>query len=161
MWCRSNGFSFRTTLAIVFICPFENTWLENCILPISNQLVTEDLLMIQFYSFEHTIMLKNLKIISTNNIKTWNVRLKLRKMVHCHFWLLLSPIKNNKFVTSVYRKPTFSEVFKNFEIFIPEFHKQSLFNYSGKNHNISIYQFLFIIRHFECYCTHCQETALN
>ena len=33
--------------------------------------------------------------------------------------------------------------------------------YSGKNHNISTYPFLFIIRRFECYYTHCQETALN
>ena len=31
--------------------------------------------------------------------------------------------------------------------------KQSLFNYSGKNHNISTYPFLFIIRRFECYYT--------
>ena len=32
---------------------------------------------------------------------------------------------------------------------------------SGKNRNISTYSFLFIIRRFECYYTHCQETALN
>ena len=30
-----------------------------------------------------------------------------------------------------------------------------------KNHNISTYPFLFDIRRFECYYTHCQETALN
>ena len=30
-----------------------------------------------------------------------------------------------------------------------------------KNYNISTNSFLFIIRRFECYCTHCQETALN
>ena len=40
-------------------------------------------------------------------------------------------------------------------------HKQSLFNYSGKTHNISTYPFLFIIRRFECYYTHCQEIALT
>ena len=28
--------------------------------------------------------------------------------------------ENNKFVTSVFRKPTFSGVFKNFESFIPD-----------------------------------------
>ena len=37
----------------------------------------------------------------------------------------------------------------------------SLFNCSSKNHKISTYPFLFIIRRFECYYTHCQETALN
>ena len=39
--------------------------------------------------------------------------------------------------------------------------RQSLFNYSGKNHNISTYSILFIIRRFAFYYSHCQETALN
>ena len=34
--------------------------------------------------------------------------------------------ENNKFVTSVYRKPTFSGIFTNFESFIPEMHKLGL-----------------------------------
>ena len=34
--------------------------------------------------------------------------------------------ENNKFVTSVYRKSTFSGVFKNFESFIPDMHKRGL-----------------------------------
>ena len=36
-----------------------------------------------------------------------------------------------------------------------------IFNCSAKNHIISTYPFLFIIRRFECYYTHCQETTLN
>ena len=35
-------------------------------------------------------------------------------------------LENNKFITSVYRKPTFSGVFTNFESFIPEMHKRGL-----------------------------------
>ena len=34
--------------------------------------------------------------------------------------------KNDKFVTSVYRKPTFSEVFTNYENFIPTYEKRGL-----------------------------------
>ena len=34
--------------------------------------------------------------------------------------------ENNKFVTSVYRKPTFSGIFTNFESFVPEMHKRGL-----------------------------------
>ena len=34
--------------------------------------------------------------------------------------------KNGKFVTSVYRKPTFSEVFTNYESFIPTYQKRTL-----------------------------------
>ena len=39
--------------------------------------------------------------------------------------------------------------------------KKHFCKYSGKIHNISTYPFLFIIRRFEWYYTHCQETALN
>ena len=34
--------------------------------------------------------------------------------------------ENNKFVTSVYRKPTFRGAFTNFECFIPDMHKRGL-----------------------------------
>ena len=34
--------------------------------------------------------------------------------------------ENNKFVTSVYRKPTFTGVFTNFESFIPDIYKRGL-----------------------------------
>ena len=34
--------------------------------------------------------------------------------------------ENNKFLTSVYRKSTFSGIFTNFESFIPEMHKRRL-----------------------------------
>ena len=30
--------------------------------------------------------------------------------------------ENNKFVTTLYRKPTFSDIFTNFESFIPDLH---------------------------------------
>ena len=35
-------------------------------------------------------------------------------------------IKNGKFVTSVYRKPTFSEILMNYESFIPTYQKRGL-----------------------------------
>ena len=34
--------------------------------------------------------------------------------------------ENNKFVTSVYCKPTFSGILTNFESFIPDMHKRGL-----------------------------------
>ena len=39
------------------------------VLSVSNQVFTEDSLMIHFYDFEQRIMLKSLKLISTNNMK--------------------------------------------------------------------------------------------
>ena len=44
------------TFANVFMCHFENIW--KTVQPMSNQLFTEDSLMIHFYSFEQKIMLK-------------------------------------------------------------------------------------------------------
>ena len=40
--------------------------------------------------------------------------------------LLNITCENNKYVTSVYRNPTFSGVFINFESFVPEMHKRGL-----------------------------------
>ena len=93
-------------------------------LPILNQLFTEDSLMIHFYSLEQKIMLKRLKIISTNNIKT-KFTSEIEENGSLSF-LDITITRENKFVTSVYRKPTFSGVFTNFESFIPEMHKRGL-----------------------------------
>ena len=50
------------TLANVFMCHFKNIWLETSLL-ISNQLFTDDSLMIHFCSFRKRMMLKSFKII--------------------------------------------------------------------------------------------------
>ena len=81
------GSHLGPTLANVFMRHFENMWLRKSVLPIINQLFTEDSLMIHFYSFKQKIMFKSLKIISISNTKTQNLHRKLRKMVHCHFWI--------------------------------------------------------------------------
>ena len=47
-------------------------------------------------------------------------------MVRCHFLDIKISRENNKFVTSVYRKPTFTGVFTNFESFIPDIYKRGL-----------------------------------
>ena len=83
---RPIGSPLGPTLVTVFMCHFENIWLETVLL-ISNQLFTGDSLTIHFYSFEQRIMLKSLEIISTNNIKTINLHRKLWKMIHCHLWI--------------------------------------------------------------------------
>ena len=62
------GSPLGPTLANVF-CAILKTFAWKTVLPISNQLFTEDSL-IHFYSFKQRIVLKSLKTISTNNIKT-------------------------------------------------------------------------------------------
>ena len=81
------------------------------VLLISNQLFTEDSLMIHFYK-QH----KNVKFTS-----------EIEENGSLSFLDITITLENKKFVTSVYRKPTFSSAFINFESFIPEMHKRGLF----------------------------------
>ena len=85
---QCDGVTMRSplepTLANVFICHFKNIFLEDCGV-ISNQLFIDGLLMIQFHYFDQRTTLRNLEIISVNNIKTKKLHQKLKKMIHCHF----------------------------------------------------------------------------
>ena len=47
-------------------------------------------------------------------------------LAYFHFLMLKLVIKNGKFVTSVYRKPTFSGILTNYESFIPMYQKRGL-----------------------------------
>ena len=63
------GSPLGPTLANVFMCHFENIWLENCpshFKPIVYRRFVDD----TFSYFDQRITLKNLEIISINNIKT-------------------------------------------------------------------------------------------
>ena len=81
--------------------------------------------MIHFCYFDQRITLRNLEIISINNTKT-----KFMSEIEENGLLSFLDVKisreNNKFVTSVYRKPTFTGVFTNFESFIPDIYKRGL-----------------------------------
>ena len=70
-------------------------------------------------------MLKSLKVISTSNIKT-KFTLEIEEKDSLSFLDITSSRDNNKFVTSVYRKPTFTGVLTNFESFIPGMYKSEL-----------------------------------
>ena len=116
------------------LCAILKTFGWKTVLSISNQLFTEDSLMIHFYDFEQRIMFKGLKIILTNKFKnylneqheTMKFTLHIEETVSLSILDITINRQNNKFVTSVYRKPTFSSVFTNFESFIPEMHKRGL-----------------------------------
>ena len=86
---------------------------------------TDDSLMIRFYSFEQRILLKSLKIISANNIKT-KFLLEIEENGSLSFLDITITHENNTFLTSVYCKLTDSGIFANFESFIPDMHKRRL-----------------------------------
>ena len=116
------GSPLGPALANVFMCHFENIWLENCpahFKPIVWRRFVDD----TFLLLEQKIMLKSLKIISTNNIKFTSA---IEENASLTFLDIVITRENNKFAASVYRKPTFSGVFRSFGSFIPEMHKRGL-----------------------------------
>ena len=62
----------KVAIANVFMCHFENIWLENCpshFKPIVYRWFADDGLFWHFYHFDQRITLQNLEVISMNNIK--------------------------------------------------------------------------------------------
>ena len=81
--------------------------------------------MIHFYYFNQRITLRNLDIISTNNIKT-KFTSEIEENGSLSFLDIKISHENNKFMTSVYRKSTFCAVFTKFGSFIPDIYKRGL-----------------------------------
>ena len=93
------GSPLGSTLANVFMCHFENIWLEN-------------------YLTQFKPVVCRIYVDSTF--------LLLHSTEHLSFLDIKISHENNKFVTSFYRKLTFSGVFTNFESFISKCYKRSL-----------------------------------
>ena len=113
------------TLANVFMCHSEHIWLENCPAHfkkiVYRRFVDENFLL--FRTKDHVGKFKNCHNKQHKNIKFMpeieeNGSLSMLDITITH--------DNNKFVTSVYCKPTFSGVFTNFESFIPDMYKRGL-----------------------------------
>ena len=119
------GSPLGPTLANVFMCHFENIWLENCpshFKPIVYRRFADDTFLL-FRSKNHVEKFRNYLNKQHKNIK-------FTSEIEENGSLTLLDIKisreNNKFVTSVYRKPTFTGVFTNFQSFVPDIYKRGL-----------------------------------
>ena len=137
---RKNGFSFRTLFSW---CPYVSFW-KYLIGKLRSSFQTDYLQKI-FYSCEQRIM-QNYLNKQRRNIK---FTLKIEENGTLSFLDMTISCENNKFVKWVYRKPTFSEVFTNFEKFIPAMYNRGLIvallhiiklcpitrNFIGKTHN--------------------------
>ena len=80
--------------------------------------------MTLFYFFKISIKLKNSNITLTSNMFKFTSEMEMNNSLS--FLDIKIVRENNKFTTSVYRKPTFSGVFTNFESFIPNSYKYAL-----------------------------------
>ena len=109
------GFPTGTHMANVFMCHFENIWLGNCptqFKPVVYRRYVDGTILL-LSSIEHVEKFK--KYLNKQHKKLFIVISRYQKNR-----------ENNKFVTSFYRKLTFSGVFTNFESFISECYKRSL-----------------------------------
>ena len=110
------GSPLGTTLANIFMCHFENIWLENCpahFKPIVYRRFTNDTFLL-FRTKDHVEKFKNYLNKQHKNIK---FTLEIEENGSLSFLDITITRENNKFVTSVYCKLTFSGVFTNFESF--------------------------------------------
>ena len=117
------GFPLGPTLANVFMCHFENIWLQNCPIhfkPIGYRWFVDDTFLL-FRSKGHTEKFRNYLNKQHKNIKFTS---EIEDNVSLSFLDIKISRENNKFVTSVYHKPTFSGVLTNFESFIPDIYKR-------------------------------------
>ena len=119
------GSPLGPTLANVFMCHFENIWLKNCptkFKPVVYRRYVDDTFLL-FHSRQHVEKFKTYLNKQHKNIAFTS---EMEQNGSLSFQDIIISRENNKFVTSVYRKPTFSGVFTNFESFISKCYKRSL-----------------------------------
>ena len=119
------GSPVEHTLANVFMCHFENVWLENCLFhfkPIVYRRLFDDAFSL-LRTKDRVEKFKNYLNKQHKNIK---LTAEIEENGSLSFLDITVSRENNKFATSVYLKPTFSGVFTNLESFIPDMHKRGL-----------------------------------
>ena len=107
------GFPLGPTLANVFMCHFENIWLENCpshFRPIVYRRFVDDKYLL-FGAKDHVEKFKNYLNKQHKNIKFTS---EIEENGSLSFLDITVDRENNKFVTSVYCKPIFNGVFTDF-----------------------------------------------
>ena len=120
------GSPIGPTLSNVFLCYHEKIWLQNCLSefkPVIYRRYVDDTFLL-FRSKHHIEKFrnhlnrqhKNIKFISSETENENSISFLDTKITR----------DNNKFMTSVYRKPTFSGVFTNFKSSIPKSYKYNL-----------------------------------
>ena len=119
------GSPLGPTLATMILCHFQVQWISDCprdYKPISYRRYVGDALLL-FSSELHVT-----KFLNYMNSKHRNIKFTVEREENDSLSFLDIKIfrDNEKFQTSVYRKPTFSGVLTNFESFLPILYKYNL-----------------------------------
>ena len=119
------GSPLGPSLANIFLCYHEQNWLADCptsFKPIYYQRYVDDI----FILFRDPLQVEQFKTYmnSQHQNMSFTSETEINNMLP---FLDVKVIRDNKsFITSVYRKPTFSGVYTNYDSFIPEIYKSSL-----------------------------------
>ena len=113
------------TLANVFLCYWEEKWLDKCpkqFLPLFYNRFMDDTFVL-FSSEDHV---KKFHKYLNSRHENMNFTFECEKNNCLPFLDVLVSRTDNGFSTSIYRKPTFSGLYTNFDSFIPEKYKKGL-----------------------------------
>ena len=116
------GSPLGPTLANAFLCFYETKWLENCPIefrPVYYRRYIDDIFVL-FKSNEHLVKFRNYFNTCHPSISFSYEEEKDNKM---SFLDIEISRENGKFVTAVYRKPTFSGVYTHYDSFLPSKYK--------------------------------------
>ena len=119
------GSPLGPTLANAFLCHHEKIWLNNCPKEFKSVFYRRyvDDIFVLFSSPDHLQPFKEYMSSRHQNINFTSEEESLNSLS----FLDIKVVRDNtKFSTSVYRKPTFSGVFSNFESFVPLYMKRGL-----------------------------------
>ena len=119
------GSPLGPTLANIFLCHHENNWLDNCsneFKPLYFKRYVDDVFCL-FRDEQHVQL-----FLDYMNSRHPNMTFTFENEVDNSLpFLDVKVIRSNQhFVTSIYRKPTFSGVYTNYSSFIPDLYKQNL-----------------------------------
>ena len=119
------GSPLGPTLANAFLCHYEIIWLNECPSPFKHVVYKRcvDNIFVLFKSKEHLKLFVNYM-----NSKHRNIKFTFETEDSNHFSFLDVKItrQNKRFVTSIFRKTTFSGVFTNYDSFISDTNKIGL-----------------------------------
>ena len=119
------GSPFGPTLANVFLCYHEKIWLQNCpseFKPVIYRTYVDD----TFFLFRSKHDIEKFRNYLNRQHKNIKFTSETENENSISFLDIKITRESNKCMTSVYRKPTFSGVFTNFESFIPKSYKYNL-----------------------------------
>ena len=121
------GSPLGPTLANAFLCHYEKQWLSSCpenFRPKVYRRYVDDI----FVTFDSIDQLKMFVDYMNSRHSSMKFTFEIEKQDTFSFLDIKICRENDKITTSVYRKPTFSGVFTNFDSFIPDIYKNGLVN---------------------------------